>query len=209
LTRAAILFSLPSFTRNLPPGLQKILATDGMRLGPDLQGGMNLILKVNLSQAVQSQLEQSLTDFRAALKERNISAGPVGAAADQVAAALIQELPDKGFVVESKAEIGASVSKELKHAALIAIAISLAGIIGYLGWRFDLRFGIAAAFATFHDVLTVLGIFYLLNKEITLLVVTALLTLAGYSLTDTVVVFDRIRENLRRKGKPDLGQVIN
>ena len=133
----------------------------------------------------------------------------VGATADRVAAALAQDLPDKGFVMESKAEIGASVSKELKRTALIAIAISLAGIILYLAWRFDLRFGIAAAVATFHDVLTVLGIFYLLNKEITLLVVTALLTLAGYSLTDTVVVFDRIRENLRKKDKPDLGQVIN
>ena len=133
----------------------------------------------------------------------------VGAAADQVTAALVQGLPDKGFVVESKAEIGASVSKDLKKAALIAIAISLAGIIIYLAWRFDLRFGIAAAIATFHDVLTVLGIFYLLNKEITLLVVTALLTLAGYSLTDTVVVFDRIRENLRSKSKGDIGQAIN
>jgi SecD/SecF fusion protein len=133
----------------------------------------------------------------------------VGAAADQVTAALVQDLPDKGFVVESKAEIGASVSKDLKKAALIAIAISLAGIIIYLAWRFDLRFGIAAAVATLHDVLTVLGIFYLLNKEITLLVVTALLTLAGYSLTDTVVVFDRIRENLRSKNKGDMGQAIN
>jgi SecD/SecF fusion protein len=133
----------------------------------------------------------------------------VGAAADQVKAALVQDLPDKGFVMEGKAEIGASVSNELKQAALIAIAISLAGIIIYLGWRFDLRFGIAATVATFHDVLTVLGIFYLLNKEITLLVVTALLTLAGYSLTDTVVVFDRIRENLRKKGNPEFGQVIN
>ncbi len=105
--------------------------------------------------------------------------------------------------MESKAEIGASVSRDLKRAALIAIAISLAGIVLYLAWRFDRRFGVAAAVATFHDVLTVLGIFYLLDKEITLLVVTALLTLAGYSLTDTVVVFDRIRENLRKKGRQE------
>jgi preprotein translocase subunit SecF len=63
-----------------------------------------------------------------------------------------------------------------------------------------LVFGVAAAVATFHDVLTVLGIFYLLDKEITLLVVTALLRPAGYSLTETVVVFDRIRENLHKIG---------
>ena len=111
-----------------------------------------------------------------------------------------EDLPDQHFVIESKAEIGASVSRDLKRAALLAIAISLAGIVVYLAWRFDHRFGVAAAVATFHDVLTVLGISYLLDKEITLQVVTALLTLAGYSLTDTVVVFDRIRENLQYVG---------
>jgi SecD/SecF fusion protein len=132
-----------------------------------------------------------------------------GGIARQVAAILSQDLPDNHFTMESEAEIGASVSKDLKRAALFAIAISLAGIIAYLAWRFDRRFGVAAAIATFHDVLTVLGVFYLLNKQITLLVVTALLTLAGYSLTDTVVVFDRIRENLRKKGKHELKEVIN
>jgi SecD/SecF fusion protein len=190
-------------------------------LGVEFAGGTMAQFKAQkpfaLAEIRNVLASRNLTDYELQnVPEQNIlivrmkqSQKSVGAAADQVAAALSQELPDKGFVMESKAEIGASVSKELKQAALIAIAISLAGIIIYLGWRFDLRFGIAAAAATFHDVLTVLGIFYLLNKEITLLVVTALLTLAGYSLTDTVVVFDRIRENLRKKGHPDLGQVIN
>jgi len=82
------------------------------------------------------------------------------------------------------------------------------GIVVYIAWRFEFVFGIGALVATFHDVLAVLGVFYLFNVEITLLVVTALLTLAGYSLTDTVVVFDRIRENLaRRRGK--LAEIIN
>ncbi len=97
----------------------------------------------------------------------------------------------------------------MKKAALIAILISLAGIILYLAWRFEFRFGVAAAIATFHDVLAVLGIFYLLDKEITLLIVTALLTLAGYSLTDTVVVFDRIRETMNRLGRRNFGEIIN
>jgi preprotein translocase subunit SecF len=72
-----------------------------------------------------------------------------------------------------------------------------------------LRQGFAATIATFHDVLVVLGIFYLLGKEITLLIITALLTLAGYSLTDTVVVFDRIRENFRARRKGSLADIIN
>lgn len=129
--------------------------------------------------------------------------------ADAVGQALREDFPELQFTLESKAEIGASVSTALKKAALIAIAISLAGIILYLGWRFEFRFGVAAAIATFHDVLAVLGIFYLLDKEITLLIVTALLTLAGYSLTDTVVVFDRIRETMNRLGRRNFGEIIN
>ena len=129
--------------------------------------------------------------------------------ADAIAKALQEDFPELKFALESKAEIGSSVSAALKKAALIAIAISLAGIILYLAWRFEFRFGVAAAIATFHDVLAVLGIFYLLDKEITLLIVTALLTLAGYSLTDTVVVFDRIRETMNRLGRRNFGEIIN
>ncbi|MBA4393340.1 MAG: protein translocase subunit SecDF [Desulfobacca sp.] len=133
----------------------------------------------------------------------------VGKETDAIAKALQEDFPELKFSVESKSEIGASVSAALKKAALLAIAISLAGIIIYLAWRFEFRFGVAAAIATFHDVLAVLGIFYLFDIEITLLIVTALLTLAGYSLTDTVVVFDRIRETMNRSGKKDFGEIIN
>ncbi len=121
---------------------------------------------------------------------------------------LNKALPDNHFKVIGKAEIGASISQDLRNKAIVAIIISMLGIIVYIAWRFEFIFGIGATVATFHDVLAVLGVFYLFNVEITLLVVTALLTLAGYSLTDTVVVFDRIRENLaRRRGK--LGEIIN
>jgi SecD/SecF fusion protein len=133
----------------------------------------------------------------------------VGKETDAIAKALQEDFPEHKFSVEGKSEIGASVSSALKKAALLAIAISLAGIIIYLAWRFEFRFGVAAAIATFHDVLAVLGIFYLFDIEITLLIVTALLTLAGYSLTDTVVVFDRIRETMNRSGKKDFGEIIN
>ncbi len=117
---------------------------------------------------------------------------------DQVDEILGKELGDKGFVLESQSEIGSSVSAVLRNKAIQAILISLAGVIVYLAFRFDLSFGLAAAIATFHDVLVVLGICWLLNVEITLLIVTALLTLAGYSLNDSVVIFDRIRENMRK-----------
>ena len=121
--------------------------------------------------------------------------------AEQVGQIFDKEMTEKGFVLESQSEIGSSVSAVLRNKAIQAILISLAGVIVYLAFRFDLSFGLAAAAATFHDVLVVLGICWLLNVEITLLIVTALLTLAGYSLNDSVVVFDRIRENMRKKEK--------
>lgn len=129
--------------------------------------------------------------------------------ADRVVAIFSQEFPQNRFVVDSSTEIGPTIGKKLQQDALLAILISFTGIILYIAARFEFRFGLAAAIATFHDVLAVLGIFYVLDKEITLLVVTGLLTLAGYSLTDTVVVFDRIRENLRTRRRDPIEKVIN
>ena len=129
--------------------------------------------------------------------------------ADRVVAVFSKEFPNNRFVVDSSTEIGPTVGKKLQQDALIAVLISFAGIILYIAARFEFRFGVAAAIATIHDVLAVLGAFYILDKEITLLVVTALLTLAGYSLTDTVVVFDRIRENLRVRRRDGIVTVIN
>ncbi|MCX5864657.1 MAG: protein translocase subunit SecD [Deltaproteobacteria bacterium] len=127
----------------------------------------------------------------------------VGHVSETVTAQLNTEFPDKHFIVENQSEIGSSVSDTLRSKALLAVIISLLGVIVYLGLRFDLRFGIAATLATLHDVLAVLGLIWLLNMEITLLTVTALLTLAGYSLNDTVIIFDRIRENQRKSDDPE------
>ncbi len=113
------------------------------------------------------------------------------------------------FIVESSTEIGPTIGKKLQRDALNAIIFSLVLIITYIAFRFEFRFGIAAAIATFHDVFVVLGIFFIMNKEISLLLVTALLTIAGYSLNDTVVVFDRIRENLKGRKKETFEQVVN
>ena len=133
----------------------------------------------------------------------------VGDVTAQVTAALNQGLPGAGFALESQSEIGSAISETLRNKALQAIFIAMLGVIIYLALRFDLRFGLAATAATFHDVLVVLGILWLLDIEITLLIVTAILTLAGYSLNDSVVVFDRIRENLKKRPQEPLAQVIN
>jgi len=129
--------------------------------------------------------------------------------AEKVLEAFRKNFPDNPFVVDASTEIGPTIGQKLQKDALIAVGISMLGIILYVAARFEFRFGIAAAIATFHDVFAVLGIFYFLDKEITLLLVTALLTLAGYSLTDTVVVFDRIRENLKLRHRDPLDVIIN
>ncbi len=129
--------------------------------------------------------------------------------AERVVAIFSKDFPNNKFVVDSTTEIGPTIGKKLQEDALVAIVISFVGIILYVAARFELRFGVAAALATFHDVLAVVGVFYILDKEITLLIVTALLTLAGYSLTDTVVVFDRIRENLKQRRRESEEATIN
>ena len=191
-------------------------------LGVDFAGGVMAYYR--------AEKPFSLDEIRKALKEAGITgfqlqdvkgenllivklrrkAETVGDLEAKVREILKEKFPSYNFKLEAKEEIGSAISKELKRKALIAIAISLAGIIGYLAFRFNVSFGVAAAAATFHDVLAVLGLFYVLNREITLLLVTALLTLAGYSLTDTVVIFDRIRENIKRhRGKMSFVEIIN
>jgi preprotein translocase subunit SecF len=128
---------------------------------------------------------------------------------DRVQAMFKQEFPENPFEVVSIVEIGPVIGQALQRDALVAIAVTLIAIVIYIALRFEFRFGVAAAIATLHDILAVLGIFYVLHKEINLLIITALLTLAGYSLTDTVVVFDRIRENLKRNRRDPLPKLVN
>ncbi|MBJ6725041.1 protein translocase subunit SecF [Geomesophilobacter sediminis] len=120
-----------------------------------------------------------------------------------------KEFPQHSFVIENCSEIGPSIGDKLKKDTLVAVGISMFGIVGYIAWRFDFRFGVGAIVATLHDMLAMFAVFFVLNKEINLLFITAVLTIAGYSLTDTVVVFDRIRENLHRTLHQPAEKVFN
>ena len=129
---------------------------------------------------------------------------------DLLKQAINNHFTDNEFTLDSTNNISSRVGERLTRDAIKAIVFALCGILIYIWIRFDFRFGVAATIATFHDVLTVLGIYFILNREISLLVITALLTLAGYSLTDTVVVFDRIRENLKQfRKRSDYASTIN
>jgi preprotein translocase subunit SecF len=105
--------------------------------------------------------------------------------------------------------IGPTIGRELRDKAIWAVIFSTIGFLAYIAFRFDFKFGVAAAIATFHDVFAVLGLSWALGMEFTLLIITSLLTIAGYSLTDTVVVFDRIRENLKKHQRDPLIKIIN
>jgi len=130
--------------------------------------------------------------------------------ANAIKAMLGERFENNAYEIDSEHIIGPAVGESLRKDATWAVIISLIGIIIYIWIRFDFRSGVAATVATFHDVLAVLGISFLLGLEFDLLIVTALLTLAGYSLTDTVVVFDRIRENLKKfRGRGEFLSAVN
>ena len=129
--------------------------------------------------------------------------------ADPVLKLLREKLPGNPFTVESVSEIGPAIGHKLRQDATLALAISALAIIIYLAWRFEFKFGVTAAIATFHDIFAMVGIFWALGIEQDLLFITALLTIGGYSLTDTVVIFDRIRENIRLRKRNTFSETIN
>lgn len=106
--------------------------------------------------------------------------------------------------------VGPKVGKDLREKGLLAILFSLAAILLYITVRFELRFGFGAVAALFHDVLITVGVFSIFSKQFDLTTIAALLTIVGYSLNDTIVVYDRIRENMKKTGgKADLGSIMN
>jgi len=114
-----------------------------------------------------------------------------------------------GFTIRNVEIVGPQVGSQLKKQAFLATIYSLAGMLVYLWFRFELIYGVAAVVAVFHDTLITIGAFSLTNREISLTVVAAVLTLVGYSMNDTIVVFDRIRENLRTRRREGLSAVVN
>lgn len=109
----------------------------------------------------------------------------------------------------SSESVGPSVGGDIRRQAVMATLYALVGILIYIALRFEWIYGAAAVFAVFHDTLVTLGIFSLFNKEINLTVIAALLTLVGYSVNDTIVVFDRVRENLKIRRRDDLESILN
>jgi preprotein translocase subunit SecF len=113
------------------------------------------------------------------------------------------------FAVRNVEIVGPQVGKQLQSQARLAVLYSLLGMLIYLGFRFEWIYGVAAVVTVFHDTLITVGAFSLMNKEISLTVIAAILTLIGYSNNDTIVVFDRIRENLKLMRREKLSEIVN
>jgi preprotein translocase subunit SecF len=132
-----------------------------------------------------------------------------GAADPAVVASLSDGFYLSDFGVRNVSIVGPQVGDQLQRQAKLAVIYSLAGMLVYLGFRFEWIYGVAAVITVFHDTLITVGAFSLMNKEISLTVLAAILTLIGYSNNDTIVVFDRIRENLKLMRREKLSDIVN
>ena len=165
-----------------------------------------------------SDADQKYTEQAAAIvNARDKGQGGVLTSFDQlkgaVDPAVVASLPDgfylSDFSVRNVEIVGPQVGAQLRRQALLATAYSLAGMLIYLGFRFEWIYGVAAVVTVFHDTLITVGAFSLLNKDISLTVIAAILTLIGYSNNDTIVVFDRIRENIKLMRREKLSEIVN
>lgn len=195
------------------------ISVRGLNLGIDFEGGILMEVRADraldigaMRQQLQAlnigniQLQQfgEATDMliRAELPEG-------GEAAQQIVVRQIQEALGPGFEYRRVEFVGPTIGGELLRDGLIATSLAILAIAVYVAFRFEWQFGIAALIATLHDVILTLGLYSVLGLEFDMTSIAALLTLAGYSINDTVVVFDRIRENLRRYKSADLKTLIN
>jgi preprotein translocase subunit SecF len=196
------------------PGLKwSVLST--RQLAPDLSKGFEgaTVLEVEADSipemgALVASMKESRYGIVEATKETSKRASftiPLLGAETKVAeglkAELLKDFPQRTIDIRRTETIGPKVGKELQNRAWAAIIVSLFGILVYVSWRFELKFAVGAVIALAHDVLVTVGLFSIFNREISLFVVAALLTIVGYSINDTIVVYDRIRENfgLRRR----------
>jgi len=129
--------------------------------------------------------------------------------ARQITDALTADLGEGSYTVSDRMAVGPRVGGELRRGAIIAVLISFLVTLAYLAFRFEWRFGVAAVIATAHDILATVAFIKLLDLEISLTVIAAILTVLGYSLNDTIIIFDRVRENLKKHRKMSLYDILN
>ena len=198
-----------------------IIFTKGFNLGLDFTGGTSIqvkfMQKIDIGELrsalrtvnLQDSLIQSIGtegveyEIRVSLKK-----GKSSEIVQKVKKALKEKFGDK-FEIRKIDYIGAVVGEELRKASVYSIVAVLVAILIYVGYRFEPVFALGAVIPLFHDAIITLGIFALIGEEVNLAVIAAILTVLGYSLNDTIIIFDRIRENIKLRGKKNLLQLVN
>jgi len=128
---------------------------------------------------------------------------------DKIEKQVVQAMPRANFKVERSERVGALVGGELAESSLVALALGIIGVLIFVTFRFELSFAVGAIVALFHDVIITVGVFSLLGRELTLTMVGAVLTIAGYSINDTIVVYDRIREGFASGRRGSIEEIMN
>ena len=195
---------------NIPSGKQDLNNTGASTLEQWLMQKDPLHLGTDASQRYSAMAHQ-IEDFRnkehsgilTSIDELKAVVPP------EIVSALGQDFYTSDFVVRNVEIVGPQVGSQLRAQAVRATIYSLAGMLVYLWFRFELIYGIGAVVACLHDTIITVGFFSLLDKEISLTVIAAILTLIGYSMNDTIVVFDRIRENLKLLRREPLADIVN
>ena len=196
------------------------LVTKGLHLSVEFTGGT--VIEVSYSQPadlekVRSTIQakgysdvtvQNFGTARDVMIRMPVQQGVTSTQQSEQVMAALREV-DPSVELRRTEFVGPSVGEELVTGGLMALAVVMAGIIIYLAFRFEWKFGVAAAFANFHDVVIILGFFAFFQWEFSLPVLAGVLAVLGYSVNESVVVFDRIRETFRRQRKMDTKQVIN
>jgi preprotein translocase subunit SecF len=201
-------------------GMVSLVLKGRFEYGTDFKGGTVVVVKFNetvdigkvrdlLPQAdIQTvQSSEGGSEFQIGLAKA-VETEDESVGSEAVTTALNKAFAGK-FRIESSESVSAKVGADLRRQAVTATLYALAGILIYIAFRFEWIYGAAAVFAVFHDTLITLGFFSLFNYEINLTVIAALLTLVGYSVNDTIVIFDRVRENLKVRRKDDLEVILN
>ena len=195
------------------------IAIDGFNYGVDFKGGTLIEVQAKSGHADTQELRDKLAglglgnvqiqSFGEADVLIRVETQPGGEAEQQVAMHTVVDALGDGFEQRRVEVVGPAVSSELRTTGVIAVVGSLVAIVLYVWFRFDWQFALGAIVALAHDVILVAGIFAVFQLEFDLSIVAALLTVLGYSVNDTVVVSDRIRENLRRYKKMDIDELLN
>ncbi|HET6341180.1 MAG TPA: protein translocase subunit SecF [Gemmatimonadota bacterium] len=201
-----------------------IAARGGLEYSIDFTGGT--LVQLDFEQPVEAQVLRSALEGMPGLESSEVQ--HFGDPSDVVVRAQVPQGEEEQFaqrieshlreapaleghaftVVRSEA-VGPKIGQELKRDALMAILYAMGFILVYVAFRFDFKFGVAAILATAHDIVLSVGVFSLMGKEISLAVVAAFLTIVGYSLNDTIVVFDRIREDLKAMRREPFVEIVN